>query len=450
MSENPREQREESQEFDWLAEGWKQVRYLCKRTVDSLRERLIGTDVDPFVPGEEVYVLLGNGEIEKWIVYESTEGLVVQTPNREIIRGELRYRGTKLNPSKVAHKDEIERGANRRRTALRQEFVAEQRRRVALEKHATLSKVDFDNYFSGELKQQNVGNCFLIAALNSIRRSRQGEAIIRTSVRRGKPPALFEIGFPLGNLMKTKWIPITKDDLKPEPYHRDGMTHLHPVTAKDGWQAMEAAYIKLISKSDVVRRTTVNQGGNSRFALSDMFDFNVEMTAEGTGQDVMSAQGGLIVKNVTDWLNHFSNTQDIATVGSRNPKTDSELRRKTYEAQGLGGIIPIVFNHAYSIRSVDRANQVVVVENPHDTSKQLRFTYEQFLAAFACINGVKINPYRIFKPDKQSQEKPTRRYVGPPPPPPRGRGGMNQDKPADGYHHETTRVSKVRRERAAA
>lgn len=377
---------------------------LCERTTGAIRERILGTDVEPFETGERVYVLLPNGEMHAdWVVSRGTKGkLICVSPEKRIIRHQYSHTGTTLDPSRTAHADEIEQGAVRRKSPLCKEFVTEQLRRRMLEQHATLSKTDFDLLFSGNLEQQNVGNCFLIAALNSIRHSRHGEAIIRTSVRRRKPPdqQVLEVGFPLGSPEKKMWIPVGGNDLKPELFDREGRAFLHPVKARAGWQTLEAAYIKLRTKSDTVRRKAVDDGGTSDFTLLDMFGTNVNLSSVGKDRDVIATQGQDMIAAAKKWLHRYSNNQDIATAATRRPKTEDEKRTGRYVAAGYRGPRMMNTNHAYSITHVDRANEIVTVENPHDTSKKMTFTFDQFLAAFSVINGVQISHQNLFRPTR--------------------------------------------------
>ena len=125
----------------------------------------------------------------------------------------------------------------------------------------SMSKVDFDTNFSSkdfevrsDLKQQNVGDCYAVAAIHAMSRSPHFETICRSSMKK-LPDGSWQVRVPLMS-ENGQMITITPEELLPQKNRQflrrsekggvmpDLRRKLMPVKGKEGLQVLEAAFIK--------------------------------------------------------------------------------------------------------------------------------------------------------------------------------------------------------------
>ena len=243
-----------------------------------------------------------------------------------------------------------------------------------------LSKEKFDRYFSSkdfdisaDLKQQNVGDCYLIAAIHAMSRSPNFELFCRSSMERlhdgswrVKIPLLSEDG---------EWITVTKEEILPQKNENflnwrsdtgglDMRRWLQPVQGKEGLQVLEAAYIK--KRFSVVDRLAAESGyGGTALMLFGGDNF---VRFEVDSQD--------------SFLENFDPEIYMATVSSEVTNNSPHL---LYKGSMTGE--PLVPRHAYSIAGVNAEERTITLANPWDTSRPIEMSFDQFKENF-CQFGV--------------------------------------------------------------
>lgn len=278
-----------------------------------------------------------------------------------------------------------------------------------------MSKSDFDTYFSGsfevgaDLKQGNTGDCYAVAAIHALSRSPNFELICRSSMQR-MPDGSWQVKFPLMNEFG-KTITIKPEDILSQRNKRflrrsekgkilpDLRMRLSPLKGKEGLRVLEAAYIK--SKFGSVNRLAAEGGYSEEFLqklCGDMFNrFAIESFRRGQKGEEFEYPG---LKSLNEepmaYLDHFLENFDpdvfVATVYTKG----GGLRLKPgYRAKGT--VKFLAKRHAYSVSSVDRQEKTITLVNPWNTSKSLRFTFDQFKENFSGLGAVRINNSRLLK-----------------------------------------------------
>ena len=226
-----------------------------------------------------------------------------------------------------------------------------------------LSKEDFDTYFdlSNEggtsMFQKNVGDCYLIAALDAMRRCPHFEMMCRSSVTRN-PDGSWEIKIPfMGQYSRS--IVITSSELKVDE------SGLLPLEGAEGYQALEAAYMK--GRFGTVDREK-SSGGKARTALSTFLGAKniTSVTRERKDSEKMS-----------NFLTAFNRHVHIATAITYHELSAQKVNFKTKEVEE-GGEVKMVTNHAYSVFDVDKEKEVVYLVNPWDTTKLISVSFYKF------------------------------------------------------------------------
>ncbi len=367
----------------------------------------------PFQVGQEVYCLSSSGAPERgWIVQREDSGNGFKLVSREtyLVNGKWVPLRRNFLPDQVAHIHEIEDvGTAVGNMPLHKSLEAMRRKFDLLDKQTEgmMTKEQFAIYFGDTLKQGiNTGNCYLIAAFASLQRSPHFEAIIRTSIKRTKPPSApgVLVGFPLGSSRKKEWIPVFYDDVKKQQVDpttdKRNRTSLYAVEGRIGWKMLEAAYIKMVTKNNAAVDRRATEGGFGHEALMRMFGDSVMNNELGTFNELSLSSGNRQeVQKLHKWLDGYSPSKDIATVNSKYRKTkkNEHPNDKSYKVKANNGDVEIFYNHAYSIRSVDKFNKRVAVSNPHDTHRPIFFeSYGDFADAFSHISGVEIDMNNIF------------------------------------------------------
>ncbi len=292
-----------------------------------------------------------------------------------------------------------------------------------------LSREDFNQYFAtGDfahhegMKQQNVGDCYAVAAIHAFSRSPHFEMIIRSSLRR----------FPNGN-WEVK-IPLLEPDaetiiLSPEEISSqknpgflkrhggikekggilpDFRRNLNPMKASEGFQVLEAAFIK--AKFGTVNRLSAEGGWGDdvllklggeenfgRYRLNSAAYNEDKKKWEYPGLESLKGEEALFLDHILDV---YDPDVFIVTVSSKH-LDKSKLTTRILDELGLlpykEGGHTFVPGHAYSLTAVDKTNKTITLANPWDTKKPIGLTFEEFKRAFSAINAVRIDNAKLLR-----------------------------------------------------
>lgn len=285
------------------------------------------------------------------------------------------------------------------------------RRRQNIDEHAHLSPTQFNEYFHGNFRQANVGNCYLVAVLRSLSNNPDNfQAMMRLAIQ--PVPGGWNVRVPLGQV-GGEVIFISQNDLKPQdnsqyvgqprvhqPSKIERRRQLNPIEGPQGYQILEAVYTRLLTASPgetfgPMDRLAIDGGGYSpqavKMLLGDAVHIDrIPMTGLGASRS-----------RIDDYLLHFDPAKDIGTLSSLSRKGYDH--DKSYRIDG----IKFAYNHAYSIDSVvlsragsegsDPVIEAVRVVNPWDNSKTIRVPIETFYKAFFGINVGEIDMSALFR-----------------------------------------------------
>ena len=270
-----------------------------------------------------------------------------------------------------------------------------------------MPKEKFDLYFSSkdfdisaDLKQQNVGDCYLIAAIHAMSRSPNFELFCRSSMERlhdgswrVKIPLLSEDG---------EWITITQEEILPQENEnfldrrkdtgeRDERRKLEPVQGKEGLQVLEAAYIK--KRFSAVDRLAAEGGwGDEALMLfgGDNFVKLLFSSGDWVSEDWVSRPLNALDSEQANSLDSFLENFDpeiyMATVASGVTNNSSYL---LYKGSVTGE--PLVPDHTYSIAGVNAEEGTITLANPWNTSRPMEMSFDQFKERFSELNVVRID-----------------------------------------------------------
>ena len=262
----------------------------------------------------------------------------------------------------------------------------------------TLSHEDFDKYFDknsfefgANLKQSNVGDCYLVSAMYSMSKSAQFEIMMRSSIKEN-PDGTWYVNLPLMNT-NAETIKIYPYELEPEinldfgkefSWNKgfvDNRENLEPVQAKEGFQILEAAYIK--KKFGEVHRLKVEAGWGTE-AFRDIHNENIS-----TERVSIEDKSEFNKRKVEYIFNNFNKNTDMIVLNA-HPNKGVLNENKGYKTYEVGGNI-LYGRHAYSLDSVDKENKIIRVVNPWDTSKKLDIKFEEIEEAFSVIELGNLN-----------------------------------------------------------
>ena len=280
-----------------------------------------------------------------------------------------------------------------------------------IEHNSTLSKESYNILFNWDvLKQQNVGNCYLISALNSLRKSPHYEAIIRLSIQ--KVNGGYNIKIPLWS---KNWqvIFVNLDDIQPQKNINlgkrdnsgkvDNREYLHPIDWPEWLKLIEAAYWKMITSQQWKQWEILNrlymEGWYWEQSLMKLLGSNTLARNNITWEWLfnnkwylknLASKWDKIINQVENFLDNFHPWKDIATV---NTMRSQQWHDSKYFIDG----IELYNSHAYSITNVDKFNQIVHVTNPWNAHEVIPLTYNQFMRAFSDTSSVEIRADNFLK-----------------------------------------------------
>lgn len=284
--------------------------------------------------------------------------------------------------------------------------------RLLRQSELSLPESSYKSLFEQPIAQQNVGNCYLIAALNTMKRSPYFKFLVRSGVREVKR-GVWEVSIPLDGGASAQTIRVVAADLKPVTYKGK---EYHPLKGGKGYQILEAAYTKklLADAHNQKPANANNQLDPNKLRPKDMGPARAH--SEGGQMSVPIADLGgrnfdpiLIIGNTSTqplsryqtvqmrtraFLDGFNNQNQLATAGS----ISGGGHDKSYLAFSHPGgeQIKIYHNHGYEIKSVNKFDQTVTLLNPWNTSKKsggqlITLKYDEFMRVFADIQGANVN-----------------------------------------------------------
>ncbi|MFA7685938.1 MAG: hypothetical protein WCX95_04020, partial [Candidatus Gracilibacteria bacterium] len=306
--------------------------------------------------------------------------------------------------------------------------VFQRQQQKILQERSTLSEQEFQASFKDKkasLRQGNVGDCYLVAGLNSLRRSPFFETIVRLSV---KPTTQggqsgWEVKIPLGDV-NGETVFVAKSELGSHPNPNVGKPDRHgkiddrkvltSMSGPEGLQILEAAFVK--SKTGILNRALV-EGGFGHQALQHLIgakSFEKERvsasdqspehlrenrTSLGYGLSSPFKTGSEFARQkAREFLDKFDNTNDIATV-------NTPPHEKGHNAAFKIGGQEFYFSHAYSLIAVNKGAGTVTVVNPHNTNVKIELTYDQFMETFAQVSSVRVNFRKLMQQFKEHDRK---------------------------------------------
>ncbi|MDO8676733.1 MAG: C2 family cysteine protease [Candidatus Azambacteria bacterium] len=288
----------------------------------------------------------------------------------------------------------------------------------------SMSKADFDANFSSkdfevraDLKQQNVGDCYVVAAIYAMSRSPHFEMICRSSMKK-LPDGSWQVRVPLMS-ENGQIITITPEELLPQKNRQflkrsekggimpDLRRKLMPVKGREGLQVLEAAFIK--QKFGSVDRLAAEGGRGDEVLLSlggDNFKkYSIDSATWNPEKKKWEypGLGSLDEKNMA-YLDHYLENFDpevhMATVSTKHGVGSVT---GFYRAKGTAKFL--VPGHAYSISSVDAEKKMVSLANPWDTLKPVDMTFDQFKENFSGFKAIRIDSARLLKSMKGVEKK---------------------------------------------
>lgn len=263
----------------------------------------------------------------------------------------------------------------------------------------TLSDEEFHRYFEWELMQKNIGNCYLLAVINSLRLHTDFKKLIQKSVK--KIPDGFEFILPLGAPYPYgKIIKVTKRDYYPQL--TIGGNELMVLDGNEWLKALAIAY------------------GNISTGQSE---YDTQLL---TGWDEVN-----VMNTMFYWISGYSRSRKMFNFTDNNTKISWNKKEDIEFVNELGNVlsmfdtnklmtvsIPInesgavddVFDfrkypeyayerdHAFTVQSVEKIwNNIrsVTIINPWDSTKHIKIPVEKFLRLVTSYSFGSYNP-RVF------------------------------------------------------
>ncbi len=278
-----------------------------------------------------------------------------------------------------------------------------------------MSKNDFEKYFSSknfelhaDLKQQNVGDCYAVAAIYSMSCSPNFEIIIRSSMKRFEDGS-WQVKIPLMD-ENSKIITITPEEILPQENRQflkrndkkykiipDLRKKLMPVEGKEGLRVLEAAFIK--AKFGSVDRLLAESGSGNE-VLSQLYGKNFEhyqfnsivwndkkKKLEYPGLNFISGEQK---RYLNYFLENFNPEIYITTASTRHNNSIKFHKIK-------GTMKFLVPKHVYSILNIDSNKKIIVLVNPWNTLKPIEVGFNQFFKYFFLIDIARINNFKLLK-----------------------------------------------------
>ena len=294
----------------------------------------------------------------------------------------------------------------------------------------SISEEDFNTYFlsrdsevHANLKQKNVGDCYLLAAIHAMSCSPNFEMFCRSSMKR-LPDGSWQVRFPLMS-KDGQVITITPEELLPQSNRQflgqgkdgklDSREQLIPVEGKEGLQVLEAAFIK--QKFGSVDRLAAEGGfgvdvlmsfGGDNF-INYQIDSKSTYSWEKEEWDFLplNSAGPRSSIYLDFFLENFNSEIYMATADTPSQSKAARMAANDspfFKVDGTTNTF-LVYSHAYSISSVDTEKKMIILVNPWDTSKPLELTFDQFKDNFHSLGAVRINMHKFLNSMGHLEEK---------------------------------------------
>lgn len=303
---------------------------------------------------------------------------------------------------------------------------ARRRRNQLLEERGLflMSKSDFNAYFSSknfeiraDLKQQNVGDCYAVAAIHAMSCSPHFEMICRSSMKR-LPDGSWQVRLPLMS-EEGQMVTITPEELLPQKNRqflkrnqKDGKMpdlrrKLKPVKGKEGLQVLEAVFIKqkfgsvdrLAAEGGWGEEVLLSLGGDNfkKYRLDSAIKNQDTEEWEYPGLSSLDEKG---MAYLDHYLENFDPEVHIATVSTKHG-----VGKVTGFYRASGTVKFFVPGHAYSISDIDTEKKTVSLANPWDTSKTIALTFDQFKKTFSGFQAIRIDSAKLLMRMKNVEGK---------------------------------------------
>lgn len=269
--------------------------------------------------------------------------------------------------------------------------------------------VSFDTLFPADLKevhfkQQDIGDCYLLAAVDSLFHHPDGAAWLRKIKFEAiedadKKITKYKVTFPSGFRAE-----FDADEVgKPKSGKR-------PVEGPLGVQLLELAFAKStracrnafrFSNFGVGNTVHILEGGSPYEALHYMFNGeNISlsaipatpmpsgMTIEPTDPFSANPNG---LKMLKDLLRQIEDDKTHTTLISANTPAKSGTEGGIRITLDNGTKQMLLRDHTYSIRGFNLDHETITIANPHDTKTRVAtLSFKEFIQAFNYVNGVKL------------------------------------------------------------
>lgn len=255
-----------------------------------------------------------------------------------------------------------------------------------------LSEKDFRENFlfvEGEAsleQSKDVGNCYLVAVLEALRRWPHFELVCRSSVTKNKDGS-WTVLIPFMNKEGSS-VTVTEKELGPDS---KGMS---PLKGPKGFQVLETAFIKK-TYGKVFRK--LSHGGDERDPLSFFTSSIFAVRVSHNPREILATLNlGIHLATVSKGGEGVETETDITATSWRR---DSNGFLHDSQPENLHT------NHAYVVSHKGKDEETVFLVNPHDTGRVLEVTYEQFEQFSDTIVMARINNEVLFQWIDDLEEK---------------------------------------------
>lgn len=274
----------------------------------------------------------------------------------------------------------------------------------------SLSRQDFEKNFSiaSEIQQWNTGNCYLIAALDAMRRSPHFEAIIRTSVKRFDD-WVWKVRVPLMD-PNGKIITVQESELwkirNPNVWWtmfdeelgeiKDSRNFLHGLSWDTGFKILEIAF----TKAKFWNNDMISAEWWHMVDVLDVFGWDYFKTKPIKAYEIVwnkveyrwlsSLQGEQKAELLEIFEKFDPNIHIVTAAHIRNVEVTPEV----------GALIKkwwLVKRHVYSIQWYDKASGIITLANPWHTSQAITLSFDDFSAVFSSIGVARVDNRRIMQ-----------------------------------------------------
>ncbi len=261
-----------------------------------------------------------------------------------------------------------------------------------LSRKSTLEKIK-----TGNIKQGGFGDCYLLAAINSIKRTHPElylQTLMRT-IKKGDRPGEWKVSFrgiTDGDGSDEAPIVVTENDLK--AWKTGARADLADVILERAYASLKSrqkyGFQGMTHQADYRGRRAF-EGGFGHRALdeivgSEIAKKNIIADYRSEGASSLKQNGRAAVAQEF-LLNEYAKNPERYILTANSPYTKDGKNRNDRMHEIINGV-KMYYKHAYSIVGF-KENQLYI-ENPHDTSKTFTMNIDQFLNFFSQLSYVEI------------------------------------------------------------